>query len=502
MKNKIITVFIASLILFTIASASVYAESFARPNDGQTTESMISDKQAFDRQIKTSSIGKENMHEKKTYQEEPIQNDESVMDDEVAEPSVFSSEEYPKELDWIYDDIGAYDKKNVTKFKYDGHSTVYSFLNVDIYNESKANESELGDIKVRFVEFEYDYGDDEYDYRTLHVEKAADNYSVWFLFDSDDLVEGNEYGIIVENKSYYKYSVEGDIKEYRDLSTEAKVNDDSPIKVKARSKYYFYPLKSSDITCLPYISSVKSSNTKVAVGYCYGHKLALYAKKYGKCTLTIRLRTGTVIKTKVTVQNGNPKLKKKHINMLTKQKRTNKVLFTNKKVKWSSTNKKVATVNSKGVIRAKSVGVCHIKARVAGKTLRCRVEVGRPDFYSELISYSTDSNTFYVEIENYGDKNLTIYAKDAIAKDKDYKSLDRKLRFKHWSRTVTVKPLQKKKIPFIVIGSPTWYRVEDFDVYFYFKFDGKKRKCWVNNGDCGGYRSGNKWLYTFIGWED
>lgn len=45
------------------------------------------------------------------------------------------------------------------------------------------------------------------------------------------------------------------------------------------------------------------------------------------------------------------------------------------KVKWRSSNKKVATVNSKGKVTAKKKGKATISAKVAGKTYKCKVTV-------------------------------------------------------------------------------------------------------------------------------
>lgn len=48
---------------------------------------------------------------------------------------------------------------------------------------------------------------------------------------------------------------------------------------------------------------------------------------------------------------------------------------TKKKVKWSSTDKSIATVTKKGVVKAKQIGYCRIKAKVGKKTLKCAVKV-------------------------------------------------------------------------------------------------------------------------------
>lgn len=52
-----------------------------------------------------------------------------------------------------------------------------------------------------------------------------------------------------------------------------------------------------------------------------------------------------------------------------------KVTGTSKKPKWSSSNKKVATVNKKGRVRGKKVGKATIKAKIGGKQYKCKITV-------------------------------------------------------------------------------------------------------------------------------
>lgn len=52
-----------------------------------------------------------------------------------------------------------------------------------------------------------------------------------------------------------------------------------------------------------------------------------------------------------------------------------KVYGASSKVKWSSSNKKVATVTKKGKVTGKQEGTATIKAKVAKKTLKCKVTV-------------------------------------------------------------------------------------------------------------------------------
>lgn len=54
---------------------------------------------------------------------------------------------------------------------------------------------------------------------------------------------------------------------------------------------------------------------------------------------------------------------------------TLKVKGTRKKVKWSSSNKKVASVSSKGKVKAKKAGKATITAKVGKKKYKCRITV-------------------------------------------------------------------------------------------------------------------------------
>ncbi len=59
---------------------------------------------------------------------------------------------------------------------------------------------------------------------------------------------------------------------------------------------------------------------------------------------------------------------------------TLKVKGTSKKVKWSSSNKGIASVTQKGKVTAKNAGTATITAKVSGKSLKCRITVNQ-NFY-------------------------------------------------------------------------------------------------------------------------
>lgn len=72
------------------------------------------------------------------------------------------------------------------------------------------------------------------------------------------------------------------------------------------------------------------------------------------------------------------KLNKKTAAMYVGETTTLKVTGTSKKVTWSTTNKAVATVTSKGKVSAKKAGTATIRAKVSGKTYSCKVTVKNP----------------------------------------------------------------------------------------------------------------------------
>lgn len=73
-----------------------------------------------------------------------------------------------------------------------------------------------------------------------------------------------------------------------------------------------------------------------------------------------------------------------------------------KKIKWWSTNKSVATVTQKGIVKAKGHGRCRIAAKVASKKYVCKVTVKR-----KTSSTHARHSTKYVYITKTGEKYHT-----------------------------------------------------------------------------------------------
>lgn len=131
-----------------------------------------------------------------------------------------------------------------------------------------------------------------------------------------------------------------------------------------------------------------------------------------------------------------------------------------RKVKWSSSNKKVATISSSGKIKAKSYGVTTVKAKfVAGsktKTLSCKVTVGP----SKLKNFKISSGKKKIHVKwkkNSDAKGYTIcYAKSKSGKYKTLATIN------SGSKTSYTKKMKKgtyyvKMRPFTKKGSKKLY---------------------------------------------
>jgi len=112
-----------------------------------------------------------------------------------------------------------------------------------------------------------------------------------------------------------------------------------------------------------------TSNKKVAT---VSSKGKVTAKKNGTATITAKVGSKNY-KCKITVKD--PSISKSKIYVEKDYTYTLTVKDTNQKVKWSTSNKKVATVSSNGKVTAKKKGTATITAKVANKSLKCKVNV-------------------------------------------------------------------------------------------------------------------------------
>ena len=123
-----------------------------------------------------------------------------------------------------------------------------------------------------------------------------------------------------------------------------------------------YPATSTDQI------TFKSNNNTVSVN----SSGKIYARKKGTAVITVKSGNKTV-KSQITVED--PKISKTAISLNIGKKYTLKVTGTKQKITWSSSDKSVATVSSKGVVTAKKGGSAKITAKVLGKSYVCTVTV-------------------------------------------------------------------------------------------------------------------------------
>ena len=101
------------------------------------------------------------------------------------------------------------------------------------------------------------------------------------------------------------------------------------------------------------------------------------------------------------------KLNKSKVTLYEGKTTTLKVKGTKKKVKWSSSKKSVATVSSKGKVKAKKKGTATITAKVGNKKYKCKVTVKKKTIPIERIVLSATALEGYVG--STGRLGATIY---------------------------------------------------------------------------------------------
>ena len=85
------------------------------------------------------------------------------------------------------------------------------------------------------------------------------------------------------------------------------------------------------------------------------------------------------------------KISKTKMTLCVEESKSLKVTGTSKKVAWTSSNKKVAKVSSKGKVKGLEPGTATITAKVAGKTLKCKVTV-RNDIGTYFLVWNVNSD--------------------------------------------------------------------------------------------------------------
>ena len=132
------------------------------------------------------------------------------------------------------------------------------------------------------------------------------------------------------------------------------------------------------------IKKAKVNNKKIVSVTVKNGKLQIKAKKKGKAVITITDENGKVSKVTVEVKKSVPlkklSLNKKKVTLKVNQKEklvvTKNPVTAVTKLKWSTSDKKIATVDQSGKVKAKKKGKVTITVKASnGKKARCKVTV-------------------------------------------------------------------------------------------------------------------------------
>lgn len=130
-----------------------------------------------------------------------------------------------------------------------------------------------------------------------------------------------------------------------------------------------------------------------------------------KKLLLFILVLGLIVTNTATIQAAT-KISKKSVTMYVGQTTTLKITGTKIKAKWSSSNKSIAAVNSKGKVTAKKKGKATITAKVGQKKYTCKVTVKNPSLNKTKLSlekgktYTLKLNGSKVKSWTSSDKNI------------------------------------------------------------------------------------------------
>lgn len=218
-----------------------------------------------------------------------------------------------------------------------------------------------------------------------------------------------------------------------------------------------------------------SSNKKVATINSNGK---VTAKKTGKAIITAKVGSKRY---RCSIKVVNPKINATSKTVLTGKTTTLKVTGTSSKAKWSSSNKKIVTVTSKGKVTAKKAGTATITAKVNGKTLKCTVKVVNKGLNTKSIRL-IKNNTY--TLKTYGLSNvkwsssnnqiLTVTSKGKVtAKKKGTAKIYAKSGKSTYTCTVSV--TYEADPGWQIIGGNTYYYSNDGEKYIgWHTIDGRK----------------------------
>lgn len=283
-----------------------------------------------------------------------------------------------------------------------------------------------------------------------------------------------------------------------------KITKDGDLRAISKGSAKITVRSASGLTAVCYVTvkaKIELSKTKLTIYYGQNAYLSMRAttdhvtwRSSNKNVVTVA--DGKVISTGVgsakvyaTVKGKtytcNVTVKKPYINItkqsLAKGKKVKLRINTNKKVVWSTSNSKIATVSSTGIVTAKKTGKATITGVIDSKYIvKCYITVLRaqPE-YSMSIAWGLSYYCVGIKasIKNRGKLPITIYSDGAYLSNKRL----------YLSKTASSSKLSSITIPpgksvsfWFRVGSGSTYYDYYSKVYYYMKYDGKKYKCYAS----------------------
>ena len=237
-----------------------------------------------------------------------------------------------------------------------------------------------------------------------------------------------------------------------------------------------------------------SGNTSIASVSSSGK---VTAKKAGSTTITAK--AGTVkASCKITVKNASIKLNKTSATVTVKGALQLKatVYGASKKVTWTSSDTKKATVSSSGKVTGKAVGTVTVTAKANGKKATCKVTVKKASSFNPAhvtgLVWSLSESGPHLSLRIHNGSSKTIYVnrylkicncKRYYTRRYEYENHSESLTAPGWEDDkppVTIKSGETKTIEYSAPGSSYWdtYFTKSSFAYLYIGLGRDEYKCY------------------------
>lgn len=371
------------------------------------------------------------------------------------------------------------------RFQYDGQSVYLGYVDVyDVDEDADINT----DIELSIQECDNIYAE------PIEFVSLGKNMQGFVYAGNEALKFGQWYEVSIRSATWEGGDIKYRIEKYRGYAENVKIQEPIELEIGDTKKINYQSI--SPYGSLPEINWNSPESRVVSIDD-FGN---VTAKSKGNYVLRGTLRNGKEVSCKLNISTPAPYINYYAYTLCRGETAKLEICYENRKIKWSSSNKKIATVTASGKVKAKKIGKCTITAKVGKKKYTCKIKVTyrNPNFGAILTGYNTRNNYFTVKYKNWGDKPVYIKPNNAKVEDVDYKRFDRKLRLSG-GKTIKIKPKKSVTLRFYVRGSVSWYNYRDYTLIYKFSYDGKQYEGHVWDEDSS-YKRGKKWYGTY--WSD